>query len=351
MSNAYTTAYGQGASSVGLGNSNFGAFSSQTATSSASYNVAIGVNALANNKYGGSNMALGTGGQYNLLNCNNNVSIGTSALQGPVPGQKGATGSNDNVAIGEKAAQFISSNCISNTLIGAYSGTYMSKNTSYNTIIGANGSFLDASNVSYQYSTGIGYGVVIDASNQIVLGGLNNSVYPTVNIPGTLNCSNITTYNGTLFLNSDLNMNGLNITNVESIGQQNKTSLYIAADLNMSSKSISACYSLSAQNGSFSGNLIMSNTGATFRATASTCNLVSAETTNFYAAGSSPSKGVSITTLNSYGALQLPTLPSDVGANSFPAGSLIFQDGQLFFNYGPNLGWYIIQPDKQQNPT
>jgi hypothetical protein len=48
-----------------------------------------------------------------------------------------------------------------------------------------------SSNSTVNYSTAIGYGAIIDASNQIVLGGTGAGSYPTVVVPGPMDASAI----------------------------------------------------------------------------------------------------------------------------------------------------------------
>lgn len=156
--------------------------------STGNQNIAIGRNALSNNVTGGNNIAIGVGslqGTSTSYSGSNNVGIGAGTLQlittginnvaiGEVALLNNTTGSY-NVAIGQNAASNL--NCIGNTAIG-YSANGSNTYTSYN------------------YSTAIGYMAQNTASNQIMLGGLNNSEqYPSVIIPGQGYLSNFTATN------------------------------------------------------------------------------------------------------------------------------------------------------------
>lgn len=82
-----------------------------------------------------------------------------------------------------------------NTVIGASCATNLKFLSSNNTLIGCGcdvNSSVDGNNI--QYSTAIGAGALIDASNQIKLGRSSE----TVSIPGTLNVSGNTTLSGNL---------------------------------------------------------------------------------------------------------------------------------------------------------
>jgi len=144
-----------------------------------STNTAIGFEALLNNTSGQRNTAIGCealnhtegGGSQNT---GDNTVVGYTALYNNIDGSC-------NTAVGSGALYYnLYSN---NSAFGYFAGVHdISGNT--NTFVGAN---TDVSNNGtkpyniYNYSTALGYNAIIDASNQIVLGTLNESVY----IPGS----------------------------------------------------------------------------------------------------------------------------------------------------------------------
>jgi hypothetical protein len=127
-----------------------------------SNNTGLGFYALNSNKNSTSNTAVGCNSIRQLSLGSYNTAIGSGSLENNLA-------SNYNSAIGYNAGFFDSSGN-SNTFLGA------SADVSNN---GAN------SNQIYKYSTALGQSAIIDASNQIVLGGQNSSKqYPSVKIPG-----------------------------------------------------------------------------------------------------------------------------------------------------------------------
>ena len=119
------------------------------------YNTAIGDNALQNNTVGLSNTAIGNAALQNNITTSYNTAIGNAALQNNTLGT-------DNTAIGVNA------------------GKLLSGNSSYNTFLGGN-TDLSSPSLIYNNSTAVGYGAIIDASNQMVLGTINEKV----KIPGS----------------------------------------------------------------------------------------------------------------------------------------------------------------------
>ena len=142
-------------------------------------NVGLGQSTLQNNQTGSSNTAIGSGALLGVTgqSVSSNTAVGLYSLY---------NNTNDsNSAVGCYSLYDNSSGTI-NTALGYYAGQY--NNTgSYNTFLGA---YTDVSNngtteiSEYSYSTAIGYNAQIDSSNQIMLGGLNNNIYPLVYAPG-----------------------------------------------------------------------------------------------------------------------------------------------------------------------
>jgi hypothetical protein len=196
-------------------------------TGNVTTNTAIGVNALLSNNTGAENTAVGynslysntgstwnTGVGYNSLYSNTtgtwNTSVGRNSLFNNILGSEntsvGATSLRDNTAnyntaVG-RAALYQNTSGTSNTSIGHFSGSN-NKTGSNNTFLG---SYTDCPNTDKSYSTAIGANAKITDSNQIVLGGLNDTAdYPNVSIPGTLTVtSGRTTLGGVLEVNGNM---------------------------------------------------------------------------------------------------------------------------------------------------
>jgi hypothetical protein len=134
-------------------------------TNTGANNTAVGYQSLLYNNIGNSNTALG----FNALITNK--------------------GSNGNTALGYTALYNTDTNGDYNTSIGHTAG-YTNKSGAKNTYIGY---AADCSGNSFSFSTAIGATAKITASNQVVLGGLNSSVYPDVIVPGTLSVTGATT--------------------------------------------------------------------------------------------------------------------------------------------------------------
>jgi hypothetical protein len=132
-------------------------------------NTAIGHEALHNTNRGFQNTAIGSGALYkndfnNNGGCDNNTAIGYNALYNNVYGAN-------------------------NVGIGTNSGNSGIKNDSnYNTFLGADTGA--GSTGTYNYSTAIGYGALVDTSNQIVLGRVSGT--ETIKIPGVVTITNTT---------------------------------------------------------------------------------------------------------------------------------------------------------------
>ncbi|MFY7887220.1 MAG: hypothetical protein ACOVOV_20470, partial [Dolichospermum sp.] len=136
-------------------------------------NTAVGYQVLTNNSTGTYNTAVG----YQALTTNstgaNNTAVGTSSLNFNTSG-------GSNSALGLQSLYYNTSGG-SNTAIGYQSGLG-NTGASYNTYLGS----LANTSGNYSYSTALGYNSRITADNQIMLGGLNGSVYPQVVAPGGL---------------------------------------------------------------------------------------------------------------------------------------------------------------------
>ena len=151
-------------------------------------NVAIGVDAFINsNDNCRDNTAIGTGAMYRCTIGNGNVCLGRHALYNTDKGDLNtAIGKG---SLGEAGLNYNVLDFSYNTAIGYRSGYNMLKNATngsaqFNTFLGPQADVFDSSQ-SYSYSTAIGANAKIDASNQIVLGTVNENVV----IPGELNVS------------------------------------------------------------------------------------------------------------------------------------------------------------------
>jgi hypothetical protein len=172
-------------------------------------NVAVGQNSLTNNTTGFRNVAIGeqslesnTSGIQNVAvgefslpnnNGNNNVAVGQNALGGNSSGSQ-------NVGIGTQALNNNSSGALNigigqnslngittgngNIGLGIQAGNKLSGSSSNNTLLGFQAN-VDSSLNIYNNSTAVGSEAIIDASNQMVLGGLVSGSYPKIKIPGS----------------------------------------------------------------------------------------------------------------------------------------------------------------------
>ena len=172
-----TTKYGKFSlyNNKGSNNSGFGWYAGYN-NLDGSCNTAIGSNSLFYNTTGEDNTAVGAGSMSNNQTGSLNTAVGSSALEGT-----STNVGNRNVAIGAQALYNLDADC--NTSIGTFSG-YHNTIGNYNTFIGFNADVSNNGTTSYgtyEYSTAIGYNTTIDASNQIVLGTLQEKV----KIPGS----------------------------------------------------------------------------------------------------------------------------------------------------------------------
>jgi hypothetical protein len=170
------TKYGSEALNNNAGNDNtgLGAYAGYNNTDG-SNNTVVGSNSSFYNTLGSNNTSVGAGSLCNNTIGSLNTAIGSSALEGVLNQSVG----NENVAIGAQSLYINSGNL--NTAIGTYSAVNV--DGSCNTFLGANTTFDNISNI-YQYSTALGYGATVTADNQIMMGSINNGIYPSVMVPG-----------------------------------------------------------------------------------------------------------------------------------------------------------------------
>ena len=228
------TNYGDGALEKNINGSNntaFGICSSRD--TDVSWNTSVGAYANMSNVSGISNVALGTNahlldvsGSYNtalgtatLLNnkANSNTAVGSNAME------KNTTGK-ENVSVGVQSG-YENTNGEKNVFLGSYAGfknfdgseniflgNNSGNNPASNFSIGSKNSFLGANtgvantNKKYNNSTAIGYGSIIDASNQIMMGTSNENVI----IPGDAS------FNSNVNISGNLYMTGNNIIQLTS---------------------------------------------------------------------------------------------------------------------------------------
>ena len=174
-SDKQNTALGQGASHFNnsIKNTSIGYYAFGWSANS-SNNTSIGTSAQTaalgdNNTSVGADTAL-------FLRGNNNLSLGYRAKGGGLNEGPFSVGS-DNTAVGCESMFYTLSGDL-NTAIGYKSGIDLSQGY-YNTFLGANTNIDNSANI-YSYSTAIGYGAIIDTSNQIVIVTSNEYIY----IPG-----------------------------------------------------------------------------------------------------------------------------------------------------------------------
>lgn len=157
-------------------NTSFGAYANMSNISGIS-NVAIGTNSLLLDISGSYNTALGTATLLNNLADLNTV-VGSNAMENNITGK-------ENVAIGVQSG-YLNDAGEKNIFIGAYSG-FDNVNGSKNTFLGAETNIANSDKI-YNNSTAIGYGSIIDSSNQIMLGTIEENII----IPGNAYLTNPT---------------------------------------------------------------------------------------------------------------------------------------------------------------
>jgi hypothetical protein len=194
ISGNYNTAVGYNSLYFNTGNNNtaIGRWSLQNNTTG-NNNTALGYNSLfSNNGTGSNNTAIGREAQYNTTTGGDNTSLGSVSLYSNTTGNfnvaigrealRQNTTTSDNTAIGYYS--LFNNTGGKNTAIGSNSGWHLNGNSNFNTFLGDH-TDVPSGPLTYNYSTALGYNAIIDASNQIVLGGLNGVSYPSVKIPGS----------------------------------------------------------------------------------------------------------------------------------------------------------------------
>lgn len=156
-------------------NTSFGAYANMSNTVGIS-NVAVGTNSLLLDISGSYNTAIGTATLLNNL-ANSNTAIGSNSMENNIIGK-------ENVAIGIQSG-YENIDGSKNIFIGAYAG-FNNSNGSNNIFLGADTNIANTSK-TYNNSTAIGYGSIIDSSNQIMLGTTEENVI----IPGNAYSTNI----------------------------------------------------------------------------------------------------------------------------------------------------------------
>ena len=183
----YQTLYSN--TSLGIENTAIGAYSLYN-NLDGSFNTAVGTNSLLNNTSGIQNTALGVNSLFSNLGGSFNTAVGANSLYNTIGNYNTALGVNSlllnttgefNVSLGDSAL-FFNTIGTNNTAIGKNSGVNNGTNgtaCNSNTFVGAYSDVSD-NTIAYSQSTAIGYNSKISASNQIVLGSINQYVY----IPG-----------------------------------------------------------------------------------------------------------------------------------------------------------------------
>ena len=216
--NVGNTKYGDGAlqkNTKGSNNSAFGICSSRD--TDISWNTSVGAYANMSNVSGVSNTSVGTNAHLLNISGSYNTALGTATLLNNKSNSNTAVGSNtmekntdgkENVAVGVQAG-YENTSGEKNVFIGSYAGfknydgseniflgNNSGNNPASNISIGSRNSFLGANTgiantiKTYNNSTAIGYGSIIDASNQIMMG----TSYENIIIPGNAYLTNLTGY-------------------------------------------------------------------------------------------------------------------------------------------------------------
>jgi hypothetical protein len=173
------------------------------------FNQVVGSNSNLSNITGGKNTSWGNSTFDNLSSGIDNTSVGYRALNSIFGyNENTAIGSDalrllttgeGNTSVGFKAGENMTINSDGNTFLGHKCGTKIFQNNDYNTFLGAT-SDLSSITLNLNKSTAVGYGSIITASNQVVLGTSTESVYiPSGNIYTPSNNINISS-NKTLTL-------------------------------------------------------------------------------------------------------------------------------------------------------
>jgi hypothetical protein len=159
--------------------------SNKTGSISGQNNTGLGVGSLSALTTGRDNTAIGTYALNTITDQNYNTAVGSEAL-----GTIVTTGINGggNTAVGSYAGNALKYGKY-NCFFGQLAGTNMNiSQADYNTFLGTSTSFITP-NTGFSYSTAIGFGAVISASNQIMLGRVNETVVApnNITITNTLN--------------------------------------------------------------------------------------------------------------------------------------------------------------------
>jgi hypothetical protein len=174
------------------------------ALTTGSNNTASGASALQFLTTGSNNCAIGYQSGYRIIGGNNNTACGALSLDTLRYG-------NNNAAYGTQSLEYLTNTgnvagvCNENSAIGYLSGQY-DVSGSYNTYLGATTGCIQNSSNTCLYSTAIGYGATISASNQIVVGRSSERVY----IPGIMGIGkyNTATANLALDISGNVNISG-----------------------------------------------------------------------------------------------------------------------------------------------
>jgi cytoskeletal protein CcmA (bactofilin family) len=153
---------------------------------SGSTNVAIGIQTLQNNTSGYSNTAINSGALYNNTTGASNTAIGQNALILNTIGE-------NNVAIGSSA------------------GVNLSGDSNFNTFLGPN-TDVSPTTLICSNSTAVGYGALIDASNQIVLGTQAETVF----VPGNVGIGTSISAGAYLSVNTKTTGNDMNAPDIDT---------------------------------------------------------------------------------------------------------------------------------------
>ena len=159
--------------------------SNKTGSISGQNNTGLGVGSLSALTTGRDNTAIGTNALNTITDQNYNTGVGSGALGAIVT--TGIDGGY-NTAVGSNAGNSLKYGKY-NCFFGQLAGTNMSvSQADYNTFLGSATSFI-VPNTGFSYSTAIGFGAVISASNQIMLGRVNETVVApnNITITNTLN--------------------------------------------------------------------------------------------------------------------------------------------------------------------
>ena len=171
-------------------------------------NVGIGRGNMSNAYYGYYNVGIGIDNLYNCSGGNNNTAIGLSSLYALTTGAY-------NTAIGYGALR-TSATGSGNLGLGNNAGSNF-VNGQNNSFIGPNSGPASGDSNTYDNSTAIGYGAVINASNQITIGTSSNNV----NIAGNISVTGTVTLPAASIADSALSSNIVTLTGTQTL--TNKT--------------------------------------------------------------------------------------------------------------------------------